>query len=158
MKNHVLGRFAIRVVAVLALALAPLLVQAKQCSQASAAGHWAYTYNGTVFAPDAALIAAVGHYQQDAQGNVTGSQTHTLAGQTEVEDIAATALVNADCSGSATINVYLDGTLLRTTAVNLAYDSDGDHVRMIFTSLTLSDGTVLPVVATLDGNRVITKP
>src|ERR1700740_2472641 len=148
MKNNVFGRFAIGVAAVLVGAVT-FPAQAKQCSQPSAAGYWAYTYNGTVFAPDAAPIAAVGHYHQDAKGNVTGGQTHTLAGQTEVEDITATATVNSNCTGSATINVYLEGSLLRTTTVNIAYDSDGNHVRMIFTSLTLSDGTVLPVVATL---------
>ena len=135
----------------------PLQAQAAQCSQASVAGNWSYTYNGTVYVPDAALIAAVGHYHQDATGNVSGSQTHTLAGQTEAENITATAIVNGDCTGSATINVYFEGTLLRTTTVNIAYDSNGNHVRMIFTSLTLSDGTVLPVVATLDGNRVTPK-
>ena len=60
-------------------------------------------------------------------------------------------------TGSATINVYLAGVLLRTTTVDVAYDRDGNHVRMIFTSLILADGTVLPVVATLDGNRVSTE-
>jgi hypothetical protein len=157
MKINVLARIASAAAAALVVAVS-LPAQAKQCSQASAAGYWAYTYNGTVFAPDAAPIAAVGHYHQDAKGNVTGGQTHTLAGQTEAEDITATATVNSNCTGSATINVYLQGTLLRTTTVDLAYDSDGNHVRMIFTSLTLADGTVLPVVATLDGNRVDTKP
>lgn len=131
--------------------------QAAQCSQASAAGSWAYTYNGTAYVPDAALIAAVGHFHQDAKGTVTGGQTHTLAGQTEVEDISATATVNSNCTGSATINVYLAGVLLRTSTVDVAYDRDGNHVRMVFTSLTLADGTVIPVVATLDGNRVSTR-
>lgn len=158
MKCNVLSRLAIVTAAVSMLAATSLQAQARQCSQASAAGNWAYTYNGTVFAPDAAPIAAVGHYHQDAKGNVIGGQTHTLAGQTEVEDITGTATVNSNCTGSATINVYLQGTLLRTTTVDLAFDQDGNHVRMIFTSLTLSDGTVLPVVATLDGNRVATKP
>ena len=157
MKCNVLSQFAI-VAAVSMVAATSLQAHAKQCSQSSAAGEWAYTYNGTVFAPDAAPIAAVGHYHQDAKGNVIGGQTHTLAGQTEVEDITATATVNSNCTGAATINVYLQGTLLRTTTVDIAFDSDGNHVRMIFTSLTLSNGTVLPVVATLDGNRVATKP
>jgi len=133
----------------------PLQAQAARCSQGLVAGNWSYTYNGTIYAPDAALIAAVGHFHQDAKGNVTGSQTHTIAGLTEVEDITATAAVKSDCTGSATINVYFEGTLMRTTTVNIAYDNDANHVRMIFTSLTLSDGTVLPVVATLDGNRVL---
>jgi hypothetical protein len=134
--------------------LLPLQAQAAQCSLSSVAGNWSYTYNGTVYVPDAALIAAVGHYRQDVKGNVTGSQTHTLGGQTEVENITATATVNGDCTGSASISVYSGGTLLRTTTVNSAYDSNGNHVRMIFTSLTLPGGTALPVVATLDGSRV----
>ena len=130
------------------LTMISLPAQASQCSQASAAGHWAYTYTGTVFAPNALPAAAVGHFHQDAKGNITGGQTHTLAGETEVEDITGTATVNRDCTGSATINVYLNGTLLRTATLNVAYDSDGNHARMIFTSLTLADGTVLPVVVT----------
>lgn len=135
------------------LTMISLPAQASQCSQASAAGHWAYTYTGTVFAPNALPAAAVGHFHQDAKGNITGGQTHTLAGQTEVEDITGTATVNRDCTGSATINVNLNGTLLRTATLNVAYDSDGNHARMIFTSLTLADGTVLPVVVTNDASR-----
>jgi hypothetical protein len=135
------------------LTMISLPAQASQCSQASAAGHWAYTYTGTVFAPNALPAAAVGHFHQDAKGNITGGQTHTLAGETEVEDITGTATVNRDCTGSATINVYLNGTLLRTATLNVAYDSDGNHARMIFTSLTLADGTVLPVVVTNDASR-----
>lgn len=135
------------------LTMLALPAQASQCSQVSAAGNWAYTYTGTVFAPNALPAAAVGHFHQDAKGNVTGSQTHTLAGGTEVEDITGTATVNRDCTGSATINVYLSGVLLRTATLNLAYDSDGTHARMIFTSLTQADGTVLPVAVTIDANR-----
>ena len=135
------------------LTMISLPAQASQCSQASAAGNWAYTYTGTVFAPSALPAAAVGHFHQDAKGNVTGSQTHTLAGDTEAEDITGTATVNSDCTGSATINVYLSGVLLRTATLNVAYDSDGNHARMIFTSLTLADGTVLPVVVTIDAIR-----
>ena len=135
------------------LTMISLPAQASQCSQASAAGHWAYTYTGTVFAPNALPAAAIGHFHQDARGNITGGQTHTLAGQTEVEDITGTATVNRDCTGSAAINVYLNGTLLRTATLNVAYDSDGNHARMIFTSLTLADGTVLPVVVTNDASR-----
>ena len=131
-----------------------LPAQASQCSQASGAGNWAYTYTGTVFAPNALPAAAVGHFYQDTKGNVTGSQTHTLAGETEAEDITGSVTVNSDCTANATVNVYLSGTLLRTATLSVAYDSDGNHARMIFTSLTLADGTVLPVVVTNDANRV----
>jgi len=153
--NFTNARLAVATMSI--LAIVSVRAQASQCSQASSAGYWAYTYTGMVYVPDAAPIAAVGHFHQDAKGNVTGGQTHTLAGQTELEDISATATVNGNCTGSATINVYLAGVLLRTTTVDVAYDRDSNHVRMIFTSLILADGTVLPVVATLDGNRVSTK-
>ena len=134
--------------------LLPLQAQAAQCSQASIAGNWAYTYTGTVFVPNPLPAAAVGHAHLDSSGNVTGSQTHTLAGQTEVEDISGTYTVNKDCTGSMTINVSVNGQLLRSATLNVAYDSDANHARMIFTSLTLGDGTVLPAVITADVNRV----
>jgi hypothetical protein len=137
--------------------LLPLQAQAAQCSQASVAGNWAYTYTGTVFVPNPLPVAAVGRAHLDSSGNVAGSQTHTLAGQTEVEDISGTYTVNKDCTGSMTLNVFLNGQLLRTATVNVAYDSDVNHARMIFTSLTLGDGTVLPAVITADVNRVAAK-
>jgi hypothetical protein len=134
--------------------LLPLQAQAVQCSQASIAGNWTYTYTGTVFVPNPLPAAAVGRAHLDSSGNVTGSQTHTLAGQTEVEDISGTYTVNKDCTGSMTINVSVNGQLLRTANLNVAYDSDVNHARMIFTSLTLGDGTVLPAVITADVTRV----
>lgn len=137
--------------------LLPLQAQAAQCSQGTVAGNWAYTYTGTVFVPSPLPVAAVGHANLDSRGNVTGSQTHTLAGQTEVEDISGTYTVNKDCTGSMTINVSQNGQLLRTATVNVAYDSDVNHARMIFTSLTLGDGSVLPAVITADVNRVFSR-
>jgi len=137
--------------------LLPLQAHAAQCSQASVAGNWAYTYNGTVFVPNPLPVAAVGRAHLDSSGNVAGTQTHTLAGQTEVEDISGTYTVNKDCTGTMTISVSLNGQLLRTAILNVAYDSDENHARMIFTSLVLSDGTNLPAVITVDVSRVATK-
>jgi hypothetical protein len=62
--------------------------------------------------------------------------------------------VNKDCTGSGTINVLLNGELLRTATLNVVFDSDGNHARLIFTSLILADGTVLPVVVTADATRM----
>jgi hypothetical protein len=138
------------------LSIMPLQAQAR-CSLGSSAGNWAYTYTGTVFAPNPLPAAAVGHFSQDAQGNVTGSQTHTVAGQTEVEDISGTVIVNSDCTASASITVSLNGQVLRTAALNAVYDSNGNHLRMIFASLTLAGGTNVPLVVTIDANRLTTK-
>jgi hypothetical protein len=128
-----------------------------QCSQASVAGNWAYTYTGTVFVPNPLPVAAVGRAHVDTTGNETGKQTHTLAGQTEAEDTSGNFTVNKDCTGSATINVYLNGQLLRTSTLSVVYDSGITHARMLFTSLALPDGTVLPAVITLDSDRVFSR-
>jgi hypothetical protein len=144
--------------AVLAVAVAPSQANAAQCSTASTAGNWAYTYTGTIFTAAGPLPAAsVGHFHQDAGGNLTGSQNRSVAGQSGVEDISGTVSVNSDCTASATIEVRVNGQLQRTAELALAYDNSGNHMRAIFQSLTLPDGTNVPVVITIDGNRVTSR-
>lgn|GEM_PF-1209780 len=152
-----LARAGLVVAAICTLSMLPLQAHAGQCSQATAAGNWAYTYNGTVFVPNPLPIAAVGHFHQDAKGNVTGSQTFTLGGVAEQEDITGTVTVNADCTGTATIQVFVAGQLQRTSVLSVAYDSDLTHGRAIFQSVTLPDGSHLPVVITFDASRVSSK-
>ena len=65
--------------------------------------------------------------------------------------------VNNDCTASATIEVRVNGQLLRTAGLALVYDSSGNHVRGIFQTLVLPDGTNIPVVITIDGNRVTSR-
>ena len=45
----------------------------------------------------------------------------------------------------------------RTAVLALVYDGNTNHARMIFQSLTLPDGTNLPVVLTIDANRLFSK-
>jgi hypothetical protein len=143
---------------VLAATLVPFQANAAQCSTASTAGNWAYTYTGTIFTASGPLpLASVGHFHQDASGNLTGSQNRSVAGQSGLEDISGTNSVSGDCTSSFTINVLVNGQLLRTAQLAAVYDSSGNHVRAIFQSLTLPDGTNVPVVITIDGNRVISK-
>jgi hypothetical protein len=146
-------------IAAMLFALAmPLHAQASHCSTALTAGSWAYTYTGSVITANGpAPAASAGRYTQDTAGNVTGSQTRTVAGASGVEEISGTLSVNADCTGTATINVFVNGQLQRTTVLALVYDSNGNHLRMIFQSLTLPDGTNVPVVLTVDANRLVTK-
>ena len=60
-------------------------------------------------------------------------------------------------TATATIEVLVNGTLQRTATLELVYDSDGNHARMIFQSLKLPDGTNIPVVLTIDANRLLNK-
>jgi hypothetical protein len=143
---------------VFSVIMAPLQAQAAQCSTAATAGNWAYTYTGTIFTPNGPLpAAAVGHFHQDAAGNFTGSQTRSVAGNSGVEDISGTTSVNKDCTGTATVNVFVNGQLQRTAVVAGVYDSNGNHARDIFQSLTLPDGTNIPVVITADLSRLVPK-
>lgn len=143
---------------VLVATLVPFQANAAQCSTASTAGNWAYTYTGTIYTPAGPLPAAsVGRFHQDSGGNVSGSQRRSVAGQSGVEDISGTVSVNNDCTASGTIEVLVNGQLLRTAGLALVYDSSGNHMRAIFQSLTLPDGTNVPVVITIDGNRVTSR-
>jgi hypothetical protein len=143
------------------LAMAPLQAQAndgRHCSNASTAGNWAYTYTGTLILSTGAVpVASVGSYTQDSGGNIAGTQTRSTGGSSGVETIAGTVTVNSDCTGTANIDVYQDGVLQRSAVLALAYDNNGNHARMIFQSLTLPDGTNLPVVITVDANRLFSK-
>jgi hypothetical protein len=80
-----------------------------------------------------------------------------VAGQSGLEDISGTNSVSGDCTASLTINVSVSGQLQRTAELAAVYDSSGNHVRAIFQSLNLPDGTNVPVVITIDGNRVMSK-
>ncbi len=144
--------------ATLVVALAPLQAEASHCSNAAAAGNWAYTYTGTIFTQNGPLPAAsVGHFYQDEAGNITGSQARNVAGNSGVEDIAGNVTVNQDCTSSGNINVLVNGQLLRSAALAGVYDNNGNHGRLIFQSLKLPDGTNIPVVITVDANRLFSK-
>jgi hypothetical protein len=140
---------------VFSVALAPLQAETSHCSTAAAAGKWAYTYTGTIFTQNGPLPAAsVGHFSADAAGNITGSQTRSVAGNSGVEDISGTASVNKDCTATATVNVLVNGQVQRTAVLAVAYDNNMNHARAIFQSLTLADGTNVPVVITADYTRL----
>jgi len=140
------------------IAVAPLQAEASHCSTAASAGKWAYTYTGTIFTQNGPLPAAsVGHFSQDLAGNLTGNQTRSVAGSSGVEDIFGTVSVNKDCTGTATISVFVNGQLQRTAVLAIAFDTNMNHGRGIFESLVLPDGTNVPVVITSDNSRVFPK-
>ena len=141
----------------LILAVAPNLYAA-HCSTAASSGEWAYTYIGTIFTSNGPLpVASVGHFSADAAGNLVGSQSRSVAGSSGVEDITGAFNVNKNCTGTATINVLVNGQVQRTAVLALAYDNNQNHAYGIFQSLVLPDGTNVPVVITSDNRRVFPK-
>jgi hypothetical protein len=154
MKNNI-ARVLLVLAVVTFAALAHMQASASSCSLANTAGDWGYTYTGTIFTQDGPLpAAAVGHYHQDLAGNIIGSQTRSVAGDSAVEDISGTISVNSDCTATATVNVLVNGQLQRTAVLQGVYDNNRKHARDIFQSLTLPDGTNVPVVLTADANKV----
>ena len=140
------------------VALTPLQAEASHCSTAAVAGKWAYTYTGTIFTQNGPLPAAsVGHFSQDAGGNITGSQARSVAGNPGVEDISGTVSLNKDCTGTATVDVLVNGQVQRTAVLTVVYDNNMNQARAIFQSLTLPDGTNVPVVITVDYTRLFTE-
>ena len=143
---------------VFSVALAPLQAEASHCSTAAAAGKWAYTYTGTIFTQSGPLPAAsVGHFIADSAGNISGSQARSVAGNSGVEDISGTVSVNKDCTATASIDVLVNGQVQRTSVLAAVYDDNMNHARAIFQSLTLPDGTNVPVVITIDYTRLFTR-
>jgi hypothetical protein len=140
---------------VLASAAMPLKAEAKHCSTAKAAGNWAYTYTGSIITQGSPVpAAAVGRYHQDAEGNISGSQVRSVGGSSATEEISGTVTVNTDCTATATINVLVNGELQRTAVLAGVYDTKVNHARDIFQSLTLPNGTNVPVVFTADVARL----
>jgi len=128
---------------------------AATCTPSNVAGNWGYTYTGTLFLPSGpVLLAAVGRYTADADGNLSGTQTRSVAGATAQEVIKGVATLNPDCTSTATVGVYdQSGNLLRTAVVAGVYVNNGKEIRDIFQSLVLPDGTTLPVVITGDAKK-----
>jgi hypothetical protein len=139
--------------AMLATGFAP--AHAATCTLASVAGNWGYTYTGVLILPTGPVpAAAVGRYTADVDGNISGTQTRTIAGATAQEVTKGSVTVNSDCTGTATVNIYdQSGNLLRTGTIAVTFVNNGRETLDLFTSLVLPDGTSIPVVITLNAKK-----
>ena len=97
MKNKFL--LSLLLLSAVAAPVTPLQAASHRCSNATAAGQWAYSYTGSILTASGWVpAAAVGRFHQDAAGNITGSQVRTVAGNAAAEDISGTFTVNRDCT------------------------------------------------------------
>jgi hypothetical protein len=120
------------------ISIAPA-AHARSCSLSGVAGTYGYTTSGSI--PTLGAVAAVGRISLDASGNLTGAQTASFSGALVPETLSGNYTVNADCTGTATVNVYHGGVLARTTTLSVVWDSNQRELRAIF----LTAGTVLTV-------------
>ncbi len=133
----------------------PVFAQSRTCSNATGSGDWAYSYNGSIILPTGSVpVASAGRFTALANGTLTGSQTRSNGGDVSTETIAGTFSVKADCTESFTVNVYQSGVLVRSATFAVVLSNNGRAAYGIFTSLILSDGTVLPAVITIEAQKV----
>jgi hypothetical protein len=142
--------------AVLVVTLAPWQAHAASCSTASTAGRGAYTYTGTILTTSGLLPAAsVGQFSQDAAGKHHRRSDPQCGRPIRGGGPFGQTAVGSDCTATATINVLFGGQLQRTAVLALVFDTGGNHTRGIFQSLTLPEGANVPVVLTIDANRLV---
>jgi hypothetical protein len=111
----------------------------QSCSLGGVAGGYGYTTSGTI--PTLGAVAAVGRISLGEDGNLTGAQTTSFNGAIVQETLSGTYSVSADCTGTATVNVYHSGVLVRTTNLSVVWDNHQRELRAIF----LTAGTVLSI-------------
>ena len=135
--------------------MAPAVQAAEHCSNAKAAGTWGLTLTGTLILPTGPVPgAAVGRVRIDADGNVSGTEARNVGGGFANETLTGSWTVNSDCTATLTANVYESGVLVRTVVLAAVFVDDSNKVRMVQESLTLPDGTTIPVVITVEGIRL----
>ena len=127
------------------------------CSSETVAGNWGFTLSGTLILPTGPVPAAgIARGSFDAQGNVTpgATEARNVGGGFANETVTGSWVVKPDCTGTLTIYAYESGTLVRTSVLAIVFVDNLNEVFMVQDSLTLPDGTTLPVVITADGKRV----
>jgi len=126
-------------------------------SLTSSAGKYGFTLTGVVIpATGPVPIAAVGRAVLDATGNVSGTESRSVGGGFADETFTGTYTVNPDCTGTATLNFYESGVLVRTSILSIVFDNDEREIRMVQKSLELPNGAFLPVVITVEARRIFT--
>jgi len=131
--------------------------EAQQCSEERSAGYYAFTLSGVVILPTGPVpIAGVGTATLDSTGKVTGTESRSVGGDFADETLTGTYTVNSNCTGTATLQFYESGQLVRTSILSLIFDQDEQSFRMVQQSLELPNGAFLPIVATVEGKRIFT--
>jgi hypothetical protein len=141
-------------VAALCISFATAAQAGDTCSNAKAAGTWEFSLDGTLFVPNPVPGAAAGRVSIDRAGNISGTEARNVGGGFAYETLTGSLTVNSDCTGSFTANIYESGVLVRTSVVAVVFFDNSNKIRGIQQSLTLPDGTPIPVVISLEANKL----
>lgn len=150
--NAVFGAFF------LALLLIVPVANAGSCSLTGSTGKYGFTLTGVVILGTGPVpIAAVGRITLDAAGNASGTESRSVGGAFADETFTGTYAVNPDCTGTAAVNFYESGQLVRTSVLSIVFDTNSREIRMVQKSLQLPNGAFLPVVITVEARRTHTE-
>ena len=155
-----LTRFAGLLFATLTLSTVPSARANDRCSTAKAAGEWGLTLTGTLLLPTGPVpAAAVARGTFNEQGNVVSAiEARNVGGGFANETLTGSWTVNSDCTGTLTAKAFDEkGQLVRTSVLAIVFVDDMREVRMVQASLTLPDGTKIPVVITANAKRISTE-
>jgi hypothetical protein len=137
------------------LTLFPRGAHAASCSLANAAGKWGFSYSGTAITPSGPVpLASSGYYAEDAAGNMSGAETVNLGGIAAQETITGKFTAGANCQWTLVANVYEGGNLVRTSVIDGVWVLNSTQGTASFRSVTLPDGTQLPVVVTINASKM----
>lgn len=154
MKHKNLSRKLILSLSALLLAYLLPAAHAAECSTVKAAGNWSWTLTGTLILPTGPVPAtATGRFTADIEGNLAGTEARSVGGDYADETLKGKMIVNPDCTGSLTANIYQSGALVRTSVLSLAMDEGSKEIRAVQKSLTLPDGSQVPVVIIVEGKK-----
>jgi hypothetical protein len=113
------------------------------------------SFTGTLLPPTGPVPgAAVGRLSVDEDGNISGTEARNVGGGFANETITGSWSVNSDCTGTVTVNIYESGILVRTSVLAAVFVDHSSKLRLVQESLTLPDGTTIPVVVTVEGDRL----
>lgn len=125
------------------------------CSLATVAGNYGFTINGSLILPTGPVpIAAIGRAAVDAEGNVSGTEARNVGGTFANETLTGTVAVNGDCTGTETLQFFESGQLVRSIVLSFVADDNSNEVRFVQQSLTLPNGTNIPVAVTAVARKI----
>lgn len=153
MKSKIRGKcLGSLIVTVLTFGLAAPALADDNCSLARSAGKWSFTDQGTIIG--IGPRTAVGVFAFDREGNLqNGVATASLNGAVAGETFSGTYTVNPDCTGTISVDIFASGTKILVVNLNVAFDDDMKHMRAIFASVAMPNGTPLHTVINLDARK-----
>jgi hypothetical protein len=117
--------------AMLLTGLAPR-AHAQNCSFATVAGNWSLTLTGTIITPTGPVpAAAVVNASLSPNGTASGTEGRSVGGEYANETFKGTYSVNSGCRGTATIQFFESGQLVRTSVLTILFDDNSSEIRMV---------------------------